>query len=1088
MASSTKTHAQIIRNSFHGGEVSSRMEGRSDLDSVVAGCRKSQNLLVTDTGGLLKRPGFENLSVTSDITTAGRLIPFVPSRTSSYMLELLPYRMRIWKDGAPLEHASIEVDSENIIDPVLDSTGTDTNLFLAPEHGFRHGQAVEFTATTGVLPSGTSLSTEYYVVLERPHIVTLAAASGNFTCKSNHDLAIGCGPFTFWLDNFTAGTMESTCGDDLFVHALGTTPATDVELRTDRTTGSKISNGSGAGTLPGSLVPTEGCLRDTFRLSDDPLDLYGNLVPFGDSGTGTHTLSPKGNRVVEFQTPWDATAIEELTYVPSMDILLFFHKDFPPQELRRGDITAFSFGEMKIIDGPYGETAPEGMNTTFNIGNNAGSINANIKIDSAEGNMSEPYFTALDMGKPFRKAQHDDEQGVIWQVGHLERLIGFALQAQTKRPIWFHRVQSDQINMPTAHGLVTDEIVFFKAGTHPLPTGLTESTPYYVRKIDSDTIELSLTAGGAKITIADDGAVIRSHRIQSTLMNTLHETTGAAADVDSTGFKNGESGYVLTGHGRPPAGLTYGREYRIRFHGGVDQFYLEEMSGVVARVLDPGDGVYFIQGGHRTWTQARWRVDVTPRFDGAASWSTSLGFDVATHRWRIGSWGPEEGWPKAAAFVEQRLMTGNTYDTPHQFWVSESGDWRNLSPDSLVPFTEQGIYDPTTPSRGITDASGFHFEIGGSGDRVREILWLETATTPFLGTTGGLMELIASSQLEPLTVQNSTVAPIDRRNLADVKPVWGNDSLCVVNGAQNRINAVTNDRSRGLTFTNLSLYADHVFQDGVGVKQMAFQEAPYGILWVVKNDGTLWSCTLDLDNGIIAWSRHVIGGSGYVESVCSIPNSASIDALDEVYISVKRTINSVVTRHIERMYRPIRDGETSKDGRYMDAFAVYDGSPATTITGLDYLEGETVQILADGIRIADQAVSSGQITLAEAASLVVVGLEYSSEYESIPLEVDFESGTTLQGLPKKLMDVRLRLARSMGGSFGSSTGALTEIEYITPGDPTDVELPLFTGLKRVDYDGEKELEGVFTFTHDEPFPFFITALVCRLDWSDRSGL
>lgn len=45
-----------------------------------------------------------------------------------------------------------------------------------------------------------------------------------------------------------------------------------------------------------------------------------------------------------------------------------------------------------------------------------------------------------------------------------------------------------------------------------LPTGLSNATDYYIRVVDANTIELSLTVGGAAVDFTDQGS--GNHRIQ----------------------------------------------------------------------------------------------------------------------------------------------------------------------------------------------------------------------------------------------------------------------------------------------------------------------------------------------------------------------------------------------------------------------------------------------------------------------------------------------------------------------------------------------------------------------------------------------
>lgn len=56
----------------------------------------------------------------------------------------------------------------------------------------------------------------------------------------------------------------------------------------------------------------------------------------------------------------------------------------------------------------------------------------------------------------------------------------------------------------TAHGLSNDDRVFLRSAT-TLPAGLSAGVPYYVINATTDALELSLTSGGAAITLTDDG-------------------------------------------------------------------------------------------------------------------------------------------------------------------------------------------------------------------------------------------------------------------------------------------------------------------------------------------------------------------------------------------------------------------------------------------------------------------------------------------------------------------------------------------------------------------------------------------------------
>jgi hypothetical protein len=75
------------------------------------------------------------------------------------------------------------------------------------------------------------------------------------------------------------------------------------------------------------------------------------------------------------------------------------------------------------------------------------------------------------------------------------------------------------------------------------------------------------------------------------------------------------------------------------------------------------------------------------------------------------------------------------------------------------------------------------------------------------------------------------------------------------------------------------------------------------------------------------------------------------------------------------------------DDRYqffVDCGLRYVGSPISTVSGLDHLIGETVDVFADGAYIGEKVVSSGgTILLDNAASIIAVGLHYNSDLKTV---------------------------------------------------------------------------------------------------------
>ncbi len=79
-----------IQNSFGSGEISRRLDGRTDLDQYSQALETLDNFLVLRGGGVSKRPSFRYIvNLVDALVDGAALIPFIFSRTESYLVVLL---------------------------------------------------------------------------------------------------------------------------------------------------------------------------------------------------------------------------------------------------------------------------------------------------------------------------------------------------------------------------------------------------------------------------------------------------------------------------------------------------------------------------------------------------------------------------------------------------------------------------------------------------------------------------------------------------------------------------------------------------------------------------------------------------------------------------------------------------------------------------------------------------------------------------------------------------------------------------------------------------------------------------------------
>ena len=210
---------------------------------------------------------------------------------------------------------------------------------------------------------------------------------------------------------------------------------------------------------------------------------------------------------------------------------------------------------------------------------------------------------------------------------------------------------------------------------------------------------------------------------------------------------------------------------------------------------------------------------------------------------------------------------------------------------------------------------------------------------------------------------------------------------------------------------------------------------------------------------------------------------------------MKRTINNVTKRYVEFFEDRFPDDADQRDAFFVDSGLTYgpsSGAATATITGLSHLEGQNVSVFADGAVRSSTTVSSGQITLVSAASLVHVGLPYTSSLTTLRLMAGDPQGPS-QGKLKRIDHVLIRLYRALGVEvfegeppLAHSGGGEHQWDDV-PFDSSVTPLPLFTGDKVVPLDNAWGLEGRVALRVRTPVPASVLALGFRVDSSQRGS-
>jgi hypothetical protein len=148
-----------------------------------------------------------------------------------------------------------------------------------------------------------------------------------------------------------------------------------------------------------------------------------------------------------------------------------------------------------------------------------------------------------------------------------------------------------------------------------------------------------------------------------------------------------------------------------------------------------------------------------------------------------------------------------------------------------------------------------------------------------------------------------------------------------------------------------------------------------------------------------------------------------------------------------------------------------------TISGLGYLQGQTVQALGDGAPQPPQVVpNTGIISLQYPASVVTVGLPYTSTVTTMRFSGGGQTGPG-QGMLKRISHCVFRFFNTMGGQYGNDGGPYDTINWRTSYDNMNQSIPLYTGDMKVEWNSSTDFDGYVSLQQAQPLPMTVVAVM-----------
>ena len=743
------------------------------------------------------------------------------------------------------------------------------------------------------------------------------------------------------------------------------------------------------------------------------------------SAFGTFTSGGTVAKIIEVTTPYtladlfDANGVLQLNYAQSADTLYLVHPNYAPRKLTRTSHTSWTLSTVTLDRGPFAQ-------------GNGDDAKRVLVTTSAENGPYQPNNTVTV------QANHD-----LFEVGHAGQLF------------FMEEIYLDQRNVSpwaaNANGVAvggqcsSDGNVYTCMAAVGQNNGLVQPNHIEGDALDSPALASSyrkwryLHSRWCIVRLNTyTSARVMSGTILTYLCNGLNPEIRSVTGVANSGDATARVRLTVAAHG---------------YEEG-DYVTVTGLTGATQ-----GNGDFQI------------KTVTTNTFDlvGSAAPSTWLGGGqtrrYTTWKWALGAFSAARGYPAAVSFYQDRLCFAATSAEPDTVWMSESSAYESFNARDGNQITAANAITATLSS--------------GEVNKIEALQGTPNGLIVFTADSEGSIQQATSN--EPLGPNNVLAAPLSNYGSADVRPVRIGNTVMFVQRGGRKLREF-NRADQDYVANDVTVRAEHLFAQ-YGITAMDWAQEPDAILWAARSDGTLLSFTYQKEQSVFAWCRHKLGGASnaggtappMVESVVQVPSADG--SSNDLYAIVNRYINGATRRHVEILQPRWVRGSAIASGYFLDGGLTYSGGAVTTITGLTWLIGQTVSIMADGKVHPSRTVSaSGSITLDYAASTVHVGLPYAGRLQLMRPELPQPNGSS-QGKAKQVKKVTARLLNTNNLKFGPDFNTMARVDFRKTTDAIDQPVPLMDGDKTFDFNAPPaDSDGIICLEQDLPYPFCIVGV------------
>lgn len=745
------------------------------------------------------------------------------------------------------------------------------------------------------------------------------------------------------------------------------------------------------------------------------------------------------DQAMEVKWPYQDADLADIRFFQAADVVYLMHGDYAPRRLERRGHRSWSVAEAAFIDGPYLDT------------------NDGTDVDSKQL-IANPLFE--------NKLINWNTSGTNTAVVLYNESGSFAeLDPKGGSTLGVATLRSDKATTVNGQKHVA-HVLTLAAGPVTVKIGKTSGGVEYINAVSQypGWQSYEFTSTGTDLYCQFEFGTDNLGRAGVSACQVFNENVRLMQASATTGE------VTITARGFPDGKFTsadVGRFLRIAHPGH-----------------EPGYGVIigYTDANTVTMLVLRALASTTPSED-----------------WKMGAWGGDQLYPHVVAFFDGRSVFANTDGRPNSLWLSQSGQLQVMRPDS---FTDGDIKIEDDDAISVTLQS----------TSINPIYWIAGQKQLKVGTAGGQWIITSTGAVvTPTDISAKQHAAVPCSALSDIEI---NQTILFADRAQHKVHELSYSlQEDAFLATDMTILSDHVLRSKL--QEMAYQRNPYSIIYCRRADGRLALLSYNKQHQVLGWSQIILGGSfgdsdPVVESVCTIPGADDSDQTyssgnrDEVWMVVKRTVDGQTVRYVE-FFEGTFDGPLREDydtelewqdamrGAQVDAFFVdcglsYVGTPITTISNLEHLEGETVHLLADGKVLPDRAVAGGVVTINEAASVIHVGLPYKHRYEGLKLAAETQIGTgankvkIITQVGCILLDASdFKIATVDYDEDGRRQHDLHDIRMLRDQMDESEAVPLYTGERNDESDGSYSRDARVYIESDVPLPFTLLGLAPQME-------